>query len=106
MSRTHWPTPEQIGAYLTAHGWRLDRPMKQPGAVYVYHQPTDDGRPVELFVPHFVPRVDPVEDFGTSVLAVAETLESFEGRGRDAILADMLAADAPPAPRTPPASVA
>lgn len=106
MSRTHWPTPEQIGTYLTAHGWRFARPMKQPGAVYVYHRPSDDGRPMELFVPHFVPQADEVSDFATSVLAVAETLESFEGRNRHAILDDMLTINAPSAPRTPPASVA
>ena len=106
MTHTQWPTPEQIGAYLTAHGWRFDRPMKQPGAVYVYHQRTDDGKPVELFVPHFVPHVDAVQDFASSVLAVVETVQALERRDRDAVLADMLATGVTPAPRTPPASVA
>lgn len=106
MKRKHWPTPEQIGAYLTAHGWPFERPMKQPGAVYRYHRLSDDGNPMELFVPHFVPQVDDVIDFATSVLAVAETLESFEGRDRHAILDEMLAIDTAAAPRTPPASVA
>jgi hypothetical protein len=106
MTRTQWPTPEQIGAYLTAHGWRFDRPMKQPGAVYVYHLRTDGGKAIELFVPHFVPRVDEVQDFATSVLAVVETVQALEHRDREAIFADMLATDVTPVPRTPPASVA
>jgi hypothetical protein len=25
--------------------------MKEPGAIDVYHQKTDDGNPIELFVP-------------------------------------------------------
>jgi hypothetical protein len=102
MTRVQWPTPEQIGAYLCSHGWRFDRPMKQPGAVYVYHRLTDSGKPIELFVPYFVPNVDEVSDFATSVLAVAETVESFEGRDREAVLADMLAIDSAPTSRTPP----
>jgi hypothetical protein len=76
--------------------------MKQPGAVYVYHQRTDAGEPVELFVPHFVPLVDEVSDFATSVLAVVETVEALERRDREDIFADMLAMKPTPAPRTPP----
>jgi hypothetical protein len=64
--------------------------MKQPGSVYVYHQPSDDGNPVELFVPQFVPGVDPVEDFATSVLAVVETVRAFEHRDRESVFADLL----------------
>jgi hypothetical protein len=105
MIRTQWPTPEQIGAYLTAHGWRFDRPMKEPGAVYVYHQLSDDGNPVELFVPHFEPRADAVEDFASSVLAVVETMMAFEHCSAEAVFAEMLATDPTPAPRTPPVSV-
>jgi hypothetical protein len=101
MTRTQWPTPEQIGTYLCSHGWRFDRPMKQPGVVYVYHQLTDSGEPVELFVPHFVPHIDEVSDFATSVLAVVETVEALERRDREAVFADMLATTAP-TPRTPP----
>jgi|GEM_PF-3756105 len=100
MKRVQWPTPEQIGAYLCAHGWRFDRPMKQPGAVYVYHQLSDTGKPVEVFVPYYRPQSDEIRDFATSVLAVAETVESFEGRDRETILAEMLATEV--ASRTPP----
>lgn len=103
--RTQWPTPEQIGAYLTAHGWRFARPMKQPGVVYVYHQLSDDGEPMELFVPYYVPGVDETVDFATSVLAVVETIASFEKRSRDEVFADLLATEVAPAPQAP-ASVA
>jgi hypothetical protein len=105
MIRTQWPTPEQIGAYLTAHGWRFARPMKRPGAVYVYHQLSDAGNPVELFVPHFDPRTDAVEDFASSVLAVIDTIKSFEDRSEEAVLVDMLATEPKPAPQTPPVPV-
>ena len=98
MSQIQWPTPAQIGVYLTAHGWRFARPMKRPGTVYAYHQPSDDGNPVELFVPHFDPRADAVEDFASSVLAVADTVRSFEERSWQAVLADMLATEVAPAP--------
>lgn len=101
MTRVQWPTPEQIGSYLTAHGWRFDRPMKQPGAVYAYRQQTDDGKPVELFVPHFAPDTDAVQDFATSVLAVVETIQAIEHRDRETVLADMLAIEVTPATRTP-----
>jgi hypothetical protein len=103
MTRTQWPTPAQIGAYLTTRGWRFDRPMKQSGAVYVY-QHSEDGE-VELFVPHFTPNADPVEDFASSVMAVVDTMKALEQRSGEAILADMLATDPAPAPRTPPQPV-
>lgn len=102
MIRTHWPTPEQIGAYLTAHGWHFARPMKEPGAVYAYNELSDDGEPMELFVPDFTPGVDEVIDFATSVLAVVETVMSFEKRSEADVFADMLAIV--PASRGPVAS--
>jgi hypothetical protein len=105
MTRTQWPTPAQIGAYLTAHGWRFARPMKHPGAVYVYHRPADSGNDIELFVPEFDPCADPVEDFATSVLAVVETIRALEQSTEEVIFAEMLAIDVTPAPRTPPAAV-
>jgi hypothetical protein len=105
MTRTQWPTPEQIDAYLTDHGWRFDRPMKQPGAVYLYHQLSDDDNPMELFVPDYAPHADAVEDFASSVMAVVETIKAFEHRSGEAVLAEMLAIDVTPAPRTPPVPV-
>jgi hypothetical protein len=104
MIRTQWPTPEQIGVYLTTHGWHFARPMKQPGAVYAYDELSDDGEPMELFVPEFAPGVDETIDFATSVLAVVETVKSFEKRSEDEVFADMLAIDPRPAPRAPAAS--
>lgn len=105
MTPTQLPTAAQIGAYLTAHGWRFDRPMKEPGTVYVYHQPTDEGNPIEVFVPD-----EDGLDFhsrGRSVMAVVEMVKEYEERSWQVVLADMLATDpAPaPAPRTPPVPV-
>lgn len=100
MNPMHLPTAAQIGAYLTARGWRYDRPMKEPGAVYVYHERTARGEPVELFVPdehgmEFNAR-------GRSVMAVVDLVKDYEARSRQAVLADMLAT----APTGAPASVA
>ncbi|MBN9122401.1 MAG: hypothetical protein J0I06_25210 [Planctomycetes bacterium] len=104
MTPTKLPTAAQIGAYLTAHGWRFARSMKEPGAVYVYHQPADDGKPIELFVPdeHGLD----LNGYGRSVMAVVDTIKCFEQRDWRAVLADMLATDVAPAARTLPASVA
>ena len=104
MTPTQLPTAAQIGAYLTAHGWRFDRPMKEPGAVYVYHQRTGAGKPIEVFVPD-QEGLD-YHSRGRSVMAVVEMVKEYEQRSRQAVLAEMLAIDASAAPRTPPASVA
>ena len=71
--------------------------MKQPGAVYAYHRPTSDGKPIRLFMPDRVPGVDEAIDFAASVLAVVDTIGSFEKRGRDEVFADLLTAQVAPA---------
>jgi hypothetical protein len=88
-----------MGAYLSAHGWRFDRPMKEPGAVYVYHQLTDSGEPIEVFVAD-ERGLDP-DNRGRSVMAVVDMVKVFERRNWQAVLADMLATDAPATPRAP-----
>lgn len=100
MTPTELPTAEQIGTYLTTHGWKFARPMKDPGAVYVYHQTTDAGKPIEVFVPD----EDGMEfnSRGRSVMAVVDTVKAFEQRSWQAVLADMLATNHAPTPRTPP----
>lgn len=103
MTPTQLPTAAQIGAYLTAHGWRFDRPMKEPGTVYVYHQLSDDGNPMELFVPD----EDGLEfnGYGRCVMAVVDTIKAFEDRSWQVVFADLLATQVSPAPPAP-ASVA
>lgn len=99
MTHKQLPTAAQVGAYLTAHGWRFARPMKQPGSVFVYRQLSDSGKPLELFVPD-----DEGLEFnehGRSVMAVVETIMSFEGRDARSVLADMLAAEPAPAAEPP-----
>jgi hypothetical protein len=104
MNPAQLPTAAQIRVYLAAHGWRFDRPMKEPGAVYVYHRLTDNGKPIEVFVPD-EEGLDP-DSRGRSVMAVVDTVKAFERRNWQSVLADMLATDVTSAPRTPPASVA
>jgi hypothetical protein len=99
MNPKQLPTPAQIGAYLTAHGWRFARPMKEPGAVYAYKQTSDDGNPIELFVPD-QDGLD-VNGYGRSVMAVVETMRAFECRSWQDVLADMLATEPTPTSRAP-----
>lgn len=99
MTHKQLPTAAQVGAYLSAHGWRFARPMKHPGSVFTYRQLSDSGRPIELFVPD-----DEGLEFnerGRSVMAVVETVVSFEGREAQSVLADMLAIEPVPAPEPP-----
>jgi hypothetical protein len=102
MTPTELPTAAQLGAYLTAHGWRFDRPMKEPGSVYVYHRLSDAGNPMELFVPE----EDGMDfnSYGRCVMAVVDTIKAFEQRSWQAVVADMLATqpNPAPAPRTSP----
>jgi hypothetical protein len=43
--------------------------------------------------------------YGRSVMAVVDTIEAFEHRNWEAVLADMLATEPKPAPQTPPVPV-
>lgn len=103
MTHSQLPTAAQIGTYLAAHGWRFARPMKEPGAVYAYHQTTDDGDPIELFVPD-EGHLD-YHSRGRAVMAVTDVVAAYEERNRQDVLADLLAVEVPSAPPTP-ASVA
>lgn len=96
------PTVAQIRAYLTAHDWRFGWAIGSAGWMYVYRDPSDDGKPITVFVP----ASESFDDYTQRVLDIGDTLRAFDHRERAAIIADVLATDVTPAPRTPPASVA
>ena len=53
----------------------------------------------------FLPASEEFDDYTERVLDIGNTLRVLEHRDREAILADMLAIDVTPAPRTPPVPV-
>ncbi|QJW95018.1 hypothetical protein [Frigoriglobus tundricola] len=101
MIREPMPTTEQIRAYLTAHDWRPGWAIGSVGAMYVYRELSDDGNPLTVFVP----ASEAFDDYTQRVLDIADSLRVLERRDREAVLADMLATDPTPAPRTPPVPV-
>lgn len=96
MNRVQLPKPEQMVAYLEAHGWHFARHTKHPGAFYEYHIPADDGTPLELFVP-FGDDME-WEDYAPCVVAVLDTLVAFEERPKYEILAELLVTKPAPTP--------
>ncbi len=96
------PTPAQIRAYLSARDWRFGWSIGAVGAMYVHRDLSDDGNPITVFVP----ASDEFDDYTQRVLDVSDTLQAFDRRDRAAVLAEMLATDTAPAPRTPPVPAA
>lgn len=95
------PTPEQIRAYLVAHDWAPDDPLSDL-VIFTYKELSDDGQPITVGVPNSLG----VIHYPLRVKDVVATIAWVEDRPEADILTEMLATDATPAPRTPPASVA
>lgn len=99
------PTPEQVRAWLSAHGWTAEDPLPvdpEDGVDFTYKEPADDGQVIWVRAPRTVaatPR------YPLSVHAVVVTAAGMEDRPEADVLAEMLAIDVTPAPRTPPAPV-
>ena len=95
------PTTEQVRAYLTARDWRPGWTIGSVGVMYVYRELSDNGNPITVFVP----ASEAFDDYAQRVLDIGDTLKVLERRDREAVLADMLATDPMPVPRTPPVPV-
>jgi hypothetical protein len=100
------PTPEQIHAWLSAHGWKPEAPLPadpEAGIDFTYKELSDDGEAIWVRAPR---TAEATGYYGLSVRAVVTTAAAMEERPEADVLAEMLAIDASAAPRTPPASVA
>ena len=100
------PTPEQIHTWLSAHGWTAESPLPadpEGGVDFTFKERSDDGQAIWVRAPM---TVEATAYYPLSVRAVVTTAAAMEDRPEADVLADMLALDVTPAPRTPPASVA
>jgi hypothetical protein len=100
------PTPEQIHAWLSAHGWKPEDPLPadpEDGVDFTYKELSDDGEAIWVRAPR---TVEATPLYPLSVRAVVTTAAAMEERPEAEVLTEMLAIDTSAAPRTPPASVA
>jgi hypothetical protein len=86
MTNKQIPTPEQIRAYLRAHGWTPEDPMPEDVVVFTYKELSDDGLPITVYVPGSVetPR------YPLRVRDVVVTAAGMEERPEADVLAEML----------------
>ena len=100
------PTPEQMHAWLSAHGWTPETPLPvdpEDGLDFIYKESSDDGQEIMVRAPRTeaaTPR------YPLRVRDVIVTAAGMEDRPEADVLAEMLATDAAPAPRTPPVPAA
>ncbi|MFO0825797.1 MAG: hypothetical protein U0792_22205 [Gemmataceae bacterium] len=93
MTKRLLPTPQGIRDYLETHGWRECHPMPPVGALFEFEKLSDDNQPITLFAPasaHY-------DDYALRVSDLLDTLTPVERRPREAVLADLLAENAPAA---------
>ena len=103
MTERRVPTPDQIRAWLSAHGWTPESPMPADVAIFTYKEPSDDGRSITVYVPG---SIEETPRYPLRVRDVIVTAAGMEERPEADVLAEMLAIDVTLAPRTPHASVA
>lgn len=99
------PTPEQVCAWLGAHGWAAESPLPvdpEDGVDFTYKERSDAGRDIWVRAPRVVL---PFPYYQLGVRAVITTAAWIEGRTEDDVYAEMLATEVPSAPQAP-ASVA
>ena len=95
MTRVHWPTPEQIRAYLAAHGWTPDDPLSDL-VIFTYKELSDDGQPITVGVPDSME----VIYYPLRVKDLVVTVAWVEGRPEPEVFAEILATNVPPASQT------
>jgi hypothetical protein len=98
------PTPEQIQAWLRAHGWTPEDPPPanpEDGIDFTYKERSDDGQEIWVRAPQTA--VEPPW-YPLLVRAVIVTAAGMEDRPEAEVLAEMLAVNPQPLPpaRTPP----
>jgi hypothetical protein len=94
------PTPDQIRAWLSAHGWTAESPLPEDpedGVMFTYKEPADDGEPFTVFAPR---TVEATPRYPLRVRDVLVTAAGMEDRPEADVLAEMLATRATSAPPT------
>jgi hypothetical protein len=91
MPEQRTPTPEQIRAYLSSHGWAPEDPMPEDLVIFTYKEPADDGQPITVYVPC---SVEETPRYPLRVRDVVVTAAGMEDRAEADVLADMLATPA------------
>lgn len=84
------PEPEQIHAWLTAHGWTPESPLpKDPedGVLFTYRECADDGREITVIVPN----ARRAGYYPARVRDVLVTAAGFGGRPEAEVYEEMLA---------------
>jgi hypothetical protein len=105
MSSERLPTPEQMHTWLRAHGWTPETPISTDpadGVVYIYKEHSDDGQEIWIVAPT---SVEATPRYPLSVRDIVVTAAGMEERPEAEVLAEMLAIDVTPSPRTPPQPV-
>lgn len=95
------PTPEQVRAWLSTHGWTPEDPLPadpEDGVDFTYKERSDDGKEIWVRAPRTVAATP---QYSLSVQAVVSTAAGMEDRPEAEVFAEMLAIDITPAPRTP-----
>jgi hypothetical protein len=95
------PTPEQIRAWLNTHGWTAEDPLPadpEDGVDFTYKERSDDGQVIWVRAPR---TIEATPRYPLRVRDVVVTAAGMEDRPEAEVLAEMLAIDITPAPRTP-----
>lgn len=97
------PTPEQIHAWLSAHGWTPEDPLPadpEDGLDFTYKERSDDGKEIWVRTPR---TIEATPRYPLSVRAVIVTAAGMEERPEADVLAEMLTINATPAAPAAPA---
>jgi hypothetical protein len=102
------PTPEQVSAWLIAHGWTAETPLPidpEDGVDFTYKELSDEGQEIWVRAPR---TVEATPRYPLRVRDIIVTAAGMEDRPEADVLAEMLATDPKlvPVPRTPPAPAA
>ncbi|MCE9566113.1 MAG: hypothetical protein K8U57_29175 [Planctomycetes bacterium] len=93
MIHDQLPTPLQLRAYLTSHGWTEETPKDPQNGMFVFCELSDDGLPITVYVP----AAAEIPHFSLRVSDAIDTVAAIEERSKDSVRADMVAASPTPA---------
>lgn len=98
---TRLPTPEQLHAWLSAHGWTPESPLPadpEDGVDFTFKERADDGQDIWVRAPR---TVEATPRYPLRVRDVVVTAAGMEDRPEAEVFAEMLAVEVAPASRAP-----